>query len=94
MTLDFSPHFVKAYNKAPLEVQRAFDKQSTLLKDNLRHPSLHAKKYSESEGIWQARVDKSWRFYFLIKDDTYYSTSEITACLRLIPIKYATDVMI
>jgi len=40
------------------------------LKD-LRHPSLHAKKYNETDDIWQARVDKNVRFYFLIKSDVY-----------------------
>ena len=34
-----------------------------LLADNLQHPSLHAKKYDESTGLWQARVNRSWRFY-------------------------------
>lgn len=72
MRLDFSPSFVKAYHQAPAKVQRAFDKQSKLLLQNLNYPSLRAKKYSETENIWQARVDKSWRFYFRIKGDVYY----------------------
>jgi mRNA interferase RelE/StbE len=42
------------------------------LEQNLRHPSLRAKKYDESRGLWQARVSKDWRFYFLIQDDVYY----------------------
>ena len=33
---------------------------------------LRAKKYDESRGIWQARVNKDWRFYFVIQDDIYY----------------------
>jgi plasmid maintenance system killer protein len=43
-----------------------------LLEQDLMHPSLHAKKYDESKNLWQARVNKSWRFYFLIQDDVYY----------------------
>ena len=42
-----------------------------LLVEDLRHPSLHAKKYDEARDIWQARVSKSWRFYFQIEGDTY-----------------------
>ena len=34
-------------------------------------PSLRAKKYDESLGLWQARVNKDWRFYFLIQHDGY-----------------------
>lgn len=48
-----------------------FWKQLRFLLGDLRYPSLHAKKYDEEKGIWQARVDKSYRFYFLIDGDTY-----------------------
>ena len=71
MKLDFTPHFVRSYRKAPAAIQRAFDKKSILLLTDLRHPSLHAKKYDESRDLRQARVSGSWRFYFKIYDDTY-----------------------
>jgi hypothetical protein len=45
--------------------------------NDLRHPSLRAKKYSEAEGRWQARVTGSWRFYFRIIGDTYVLTDII-----------------
>lgn len=56
---------------APPAIQRAFEKQLKFLLHDLRHPSLHAKKYDEVRGIWQARVSLSWRFYFTIDGDTY-----------------------
>ena len=71
MKLFRSPHFERNSAKAPQQVQRAFDKQSLLLIQNLHHPSLRAKKYNESLGLWQARVNKDWRFYFLIQHDEY-----------------------
>jgi plasmid maintenance system killer protein len=46
-------------------------KQLWFLAANLLHPSLRAKKYDESTDLWQARVNKDWRFYFTITDDTY-----------------------
>ena len=52
-------------------MQKAFLKQVTLLQQNLRHPSLRAKKFDESTGVWQARVTRGWRFYFTIEADTY-----------------------
>jgi mRNA interferase RelE/StbE len=55
----------------PQEFRRPFDKQARLLTANLLHPSLRAKKYSESEDLWQARVTKGWRFFFRIEADTY-----------------------
>ena len=61
----------KAFDEAPEAVQIAFLKQIGFLKENLKHPSLHAKKYDESQDLWQARVNKDWRFYFSIASDTY-----------------------
>ena len=67
MKLLYSQHFLRSYNAAPVRIQRAFDKQASLLAQNLRHPSLRAKKYDESTGMWQARVTRDWRFYFTIE---------------------------
>ncbi len=61
---------VKDYTEAPPAVQIAFDKQVKLLVENFRHPSLRAKKYDESRNVWQARVNRDWRFYFLITTAT------------------------
>jgi mRNA interferase RelE/StbE len=41
------------------------------LLQNLRHPSLRAKKYNEAEDKWQARVNQDWRSYFRIVGDAY-----------------------
>ena len=63
--------FRRSYGAAPPLVQEAFDKQSRLLLENFRYPSLQVKKYDEAKGLWQARVTRSWRFYFKIEGDTY-----------------------
>ena len=62
---------VKDYTEAPPAVQKAFDKQVKLLLENSRHPSLRTKKYDESRNVWQTRVNRDWRFYFLIAGETY-----------------------
>jgi mRNA interferase RelE/StbE len=72
MILRFSKHFLRSYSKAPKTVQAAFDKQSQLLRQNLHHPSLRAKKYDQNSNLWQARVNYAWRFYFHIVGDTYF----------------------
>jgi mRNA interferase RelE/StbE len=56
---------------APIAVRKAFHKQLSYLERDLRHPSLHAKKYDEAHDLWQARVNRDWRFYFTIEGDTY-----------------------
>ncbi|TAJ98376.1 hypothetical protein EPO44_11730 [bacterium] len=66
-----TPQFVQAYGNAPSHIQKLFDRKLALLLQNLRHPSLRAKKYDEANDIWQARVNGGWRFYFSIQGDTY-----------------------
>jgi plasmid maintenance system killer protein len=66
-----TPRFLRLYAEAPAHIQKAFDQKLKYLLQNLRHPSLRAKKYDEARGIWQARVNGGWRFYFSIEGDTY-----------------------
>lgn len=77
MKIDYVPRALDLLERAPQSVRKAFFKQVRLLADNLQHPSLHAKKYDESRDVWQARVNRAWRFYFTIKDDTYIITNVI-----------------
>ena len=62
----------KALDDLPASISKAFFKQVKFLERDLHHPSLRAKKYDESQDLWQARVNKDWRFYFQIHDDVYY----------------------
>jgi hypothetical protein len=62
---------VRDYNALSPALQALVDKQLALLLQNLRHPSLRAKKYDEKRDIWQGRVNQAWRFYFQIAGDTY-----------------------
>lgn len=66
-----SSQFGRVLTKLTPEVQKAFEKQLRFLLTNIRHPSLRAKKYDETTGVWQARVNDNFRFYFLIEDDMY-----------------------
>lgn len=67
----YSERFMDAFEDVPAPVQKALYKQVHFLEKNLRHPSLHAKKYNESGNLWQARVTLNWRFYFTIEGDEY-----------------------
>ncbi len=71
MKLRLTERLRRSYEAAPKRVQKAFDKQVQLLVQNLRHPSLRAKKYEEAREVWQARVTRDWRFYFTIEGDEY-----------------------
>lgn len=72
MRLFYTERFRRSYADAPLRVQRQCGKQLALLVQNLRHPSLRAKKYDEARDVWQARINSSWRMYFRIEGDAYW----------------------
>jgi hypothetical protein len=71
MKLDYTSRSLDVLRDMPAPLRKAFYKQAGLLADNLHHPSLRAKKYDEARKIWQARVTRQWRFYFIIQGDTY-----------------------
>lgn len=72
MRVFYTPYFKKCFKVLPKEIKKKFKKQIKFLLENFRHPpSLRCKKYDERQRIWQARVDRNYRFYFLIKGDTY-----------------------
>ena len=71
MKIIYTSRFKESFKFLPKEVKKKFKKQAILLLNNPRHPSLRTKKYNERRGIWQARVNRSYRFYFLIKGKVY-----------------------
>lgn len=68
----FTERFDRSLKNAPTAVQRAFWKQAGSLLRNQQHPSLRAKKYDEAHDVWQARVNREWRFYFQIIRHEYH----------------------
>jgi mRNA-degrading endonuclease RelE of RelBE toxin-antitoxin system len=70
MRVDYLPRVIRALGDAPPQVQKAFFKQVKLLERDLRNPSLQAKRYNAALDLWQARVNRAWRFYFNIVGDT------------------------
>jgi mRNA interferase RelE/StbE len=71
MKVAFSDRAIEALKDTPVPVRRAFEKQIRFLVNDLHHPSLRAKKYDEGRDLWQARVNRDWRFYFTIVGNTY-----------------------
>jgi len=72
MRLVDTENFRESLKKQPEPTRKKFYKQAGYLLRDLRHPSLHAKKFDVAQDIWQARVDRNVRFYFKIRGDTYY----------------------
>ena len=61
----------KQYLKLSKKIQTLFDKQLDFLIKDFRYPSLNSKKYDENLDLWQARVNKSYRFYFITQGNFY-----------------------
>ena len=71
MRFHYLSRFRRDLNSLPTSIRKKCEKQALYLLRDLRHPSLRAKKYDETLGIWQARVDDDVRFYFLIENEVY-----------------------
>lgn len=72
MKIIFIARADKEFRLLPKELQAATKKQFSFLLANINHPSLRAKKYDEEDGVWQGRINRSYRFYFVIEGDTYH----------------------
>ena len=59
------------YQALPPQQKKIFEKQIGFLVQDIRYPSLRAKKYEGRKDQWQARVDYEYRFYFEIVEDVY-----------------------
>jgi mRNA interferase RelE/StbE len=70
MKLRLSAKAEKDYRGFDGKLKDRIDKQFNFLLSDVRHPSLHAKKYDESKDVWQGRIDRNYRFYFTIEGDT------------------------
>lgn len=49
----------------------AFFQQVKAARTGSPPPTLRAKKYDEGNDVWQARVNRDWRFYFRIVGGAY-----------------------
>jgi hypothetical protein len=55
MKIRFTSPFLRSFKKLPSSIKQKFNKQQNFLLEDMRHPSLHAKKYEE----WKmAKVSK------------------------------------
>lgn len=72
MKISYHKKFYEDLQNFPLSIKKKLKKQIGYLSSDIRHPSLHAKKFDKSLDIWQARVDKDIRFYFSIHNEMYF----------------------
>ena len=76
MKIVYTKTFIRDYKKLPENIQKLFEKQLTLLLSDLKYPSLHIKKTKGNilknyTNIFERRIDKNYRFIFLIENNQY-----------------------
>jgi len=70
--------FKRQYSDLPREIERKAEKAFRLLASDFRHPSLHTKRIKGKEHVWEARIDRRYRFKFQIdKENQIYLLREI-----------------
>jgi len=73
MNLNTTAKFKKQYDKLPRNIQLKTQRILNYLKEDLRHPSIHAKK-KQGEDIWEGRVDRFYRFTFTVSEEIVLKT--------------------
>lgn len=71
MNIQFTVNAAKDFEELPVSLRKTTLKQLELLRRDIRHPSIRAKKYDESKDVWQGRVNRDYRFYFRIVASAY-----------------------
>jgi mRNA-degrading endonuclease RelE of RelBE toxin-antitoxin system len=62
--LETSERFEQAYELLPFEIRKKVAKAMQLLAENPRHPSLQTKLVKGIRGVYEARVDQSYRMTY------------------------------
>lgn len=68
MNVIYTEPFKKDFEDLSPAVRRALDKALKFLLENLRYPSLRARKLPGTF-IWYARITKAYRFTFQLEDE-------------------------
>lgn len=72
MKIALTDSFRKDASHLPVSIHKKIDRQLKFLAQNILHPGLRAKKIQGQSDIWEARVDRSYRFTFKIIADIIY----------------------
>jgi len=70
MRLICSARFLRAYQKLSQAGRRQTDKTLRQLEADPHHPSLRTHKRRGEGAIWQTRITREYRLYFLMQGDT------------------------
>ena len=64
-----TPGYDRDYRKLPAQIQEHVDQQVQRLRLDPHHPSLRAHKRAGENEVWQSRITRNYRLYFLMEGD-------------------------
>ena len=64
--LIFTETFKRNYALLPADLQKRFDQKLNLFLENPRHPSLHVHRYHARDDVWEAYINRKYRFTFSV----------------------------
>ena len=70
MKVVFSEKLEKQFKRLPKQTKRKATRQFLALSQNLRHPSIRTKKLQGYSDLWEGRIDRFYRFIFIIEKNT------------------------
>lgn len=70
MNVVFSENLKKRFKRLPEHIKRKTNRQFLMLSQNLRHPSIRTRKLEGFSDVWEGRIDRFYRFIFVIKKET------------------------
>jgi len=65
MRIILSDPVKRRITKFPVPIQKKIERQLIYLSEDVRHPSLHARKMSGNVNKYEARIDYHYRFTYL-----------------------------
>lgn len=70
MKVNLTQSYINDFKKLPVKIQLKAKQQILKLAQNIRHPSIRARKMVNQKNTWEGRIDQSYRFTFKIEDNT------------------------
>ncbi len=72
MKYKMTPEFREDYAALPEAIKAKVKRAFELFQQDPRHPSLHTKKIRGTEGIFEGRIDRQYRFTFHYEGDAVF----------------------
>ena len=71
MKILYTKKFLRSFNKLLSDIKKRAKKKFNIFLNNSNHPSLRVKKIKNRKGVFEGRINRDYRFSFLITKEAY-----------------------